>query len=126
MKPVWKMLLFGFLVWLIPFVVAAFIYHVRNSDRPLFESIMPIVISVCVVLFSGVYFRKQRGKYLKDGIMIGLVWLAISIAIDLLMFMQGPMKMDFVDYVKDIGITYLMIPIITIGMGYVIEKKQTS
>jgi hypothetical protein len=126
MKPVWKMLLFGFLVWLIPFVVAFSIFQVRNSDRPLFESIMPVVISVCVVLFSVLYFKKQKGKYLKDGIVIGFVWLAISIAIDLLMFMQGPMKMDFVDYVKDIGITYLMIPIITIGMGYLVEKQKTN
>jgi hypothetical protein len=126
MKPIWKMLLFGFLVWLIPFVVAVAIFQIRNSDRPLFESIMPVVIAICVVLFSVLYFTKQKGKYLKDSIIMGLVWLAISIVIDLLMFMQGPMKMDFVDYVKDIGITYLMIPVITIGIGYLLEKKQIN
>lgn len=111
---------------MIPFVVAVLIYQVRNSDRPFFESIMPVVIVICVVFFSALYFRKQQGKYFKDGIITGLVWLAISIIIDLVMFMQGPMKMDFVDYIKDIGITYLMIPVITIGTGYLMEKQQAG
>ncbi len=43
MKSVKKALLFGFLLWVIPFVIAFLIFPIRNSDRPLFESIMPIV-----------------------------------------------------------------------------------
>jgi hypothetical protein len=125
MKPIGKILLLGFLVWLIPFVVAFLIFPIRNSDRPLFESIMPVVISVCVVLFSALYFTGAKTGYLRDGITMGVLWLAISLAIDLLLFMWGPMKMDFVDYIKDIGLTYLMIPTITIGAGYLIEKKNS-
>lgn len=39
------------------------------------------------------------------------------------MFMQGPMKMSVLDYIKDIGLTYLIIPAITIGMGKIISGK---
>ena len=56
--------------------------------------------------------------------MLGILWSAISVTIDLIMFMQGPMKMSFADYVEDIGLTYLIIPAITIGFGYLIEKKR--
>lgn len=36
------------------------------------------------------------------------------------------MKMGFVDYVKDIGITYLIIPIVTIGFGFMLETRKEN
>jgi len=124
MKSIKKGILFGFLVWVIPFVVAILIFPIRNNDRPLFESIMPVVVVLCVVIFACLYFKRLEGKLLREGIIIGVVWLAISLVLDLIMFMQGPMQMPLVDYLKDIGLTYLMIPTITIGLGYLLEKKQ--
>lgn len=47
----------------------------------------------------------------------------INIAIDLCLFSWGPMKMNFGDYIQDIGFTYLIIPIITFGIGYQLENK---
>lgn len=125
MKSIKKGILFGFLVWVIPFVVAILIFPIRNSDRPLFESIMPVVVTLCVVIFASLYLKKQRGKLLREGIILGMVWLAISLVLDLIIFMpESPMHMSFVDYAKDIGLTYLMIPTITIGFGYQLEKSQ--
>lgn len=34
--------------------------------------------------------------------------------------------MSLVDYLMDIGITYLIFPSITIGMGYLIEQRQPA
>jgi len=87
---------------------------------------MPITLTVFVVLFSVLYFRKIESGFLSESIKPGVVWLAISIVIDLLMFMWGPMKMSFLDYMKDIGFTYLMYPIVTIGFGYLLEKKHRA
>src|SRR3989338_8770243 len=123
MKSIKKTLLYGFLIWLIPFIVAFLIFPIRESNRALFESIMPVVITICVVFFAHLYFKKADNYYKKEGILLGLTWLAISFVIDLTMFMQGPMKMLFADYVMDIGITYLIIPTITIGFGYLSKSK---
>jgi hypothetical protein len=123
MKSVKWALLFGFFVWLIPFIVSIAIFPFRTSDRPLFESIMPVVVTLCAVVFSVLYFKKVQNRFIREGIMIGILWLAISIVIDLALFMQGPMKMDFIDYIKDIGLTYLIIPAITIGDGYLLRRK---
>ena len=46
MTSVRKAVLFGFLIWLIPFVVAFIIFPLRESSRPLFESIMPVTVAV--------------------------------------------------------------------------------
>lgn len=124
MKPIKQILLYGFLIWLIPFVVAFLIFPIHESNRILFESIMPVVLTISVVFFANIYFKKLNKNFFKEGLIAGIIWFGISIVIDLLMFMQGPMKMTFANYVMDIGLTYLMIPAITIGFGYLIEKKK--
>jgi len=119
-----KVLLYGFLIWAVPFAVAFLIFGIRETNRPLFESIMPVTVTLSVVFFANCYFKKLKTDYLNEGIKLGVAWLTISLLIDFLMFMQGPMKMAFGEYMADIGITYLIIPIITIGFGYLLERKN--
>ena len=116
-------LVYGFFVWLIPFIIAFSIFTIRNEDRPLFESIMPVVVTIVTVVFANFYFKKVDKNFIKEGIVIGLLWLVISIVLDLILFMEGPMKMSFVDYIKDIGLTYLIIPTIIIGFCYFIKNR---
>ena len=114
-----KILLYGFLIWLIPFIVAFLIFPIKESNLPLFESIMPVAVTLATVLYSVLYFKNVTANYLKVGVLLGLTWLAISLVIDLPLFMLvEPMKMTFGDYMMDIGLTYLIIPIITTGYGY--------
>jgi hypothetical protein len=116
--------LYGLAVWVIPFVVAIAIFPIRISDRPLFESIMPVVVALCVVIFSVSYLGRVQSGHLREGVLLGVVWFLISVVLDLVMFLpESPMRMDIVNYVKDIGLTYLMIPTITIGFGYLSEKR---
>lgn len=122
MKSIKKGLLFGFLIWLIPFAVAFLIFPVKTSLPVLFESIMPVVITISVVTFSTLYLRKVQTDILREGIILGIVWFSMSLVIDLLMFMWGPMKMSFSSYMMDIGLTYLIIPTITVGQAFLVKK----
>ncbi len=55
-----------------------------------------------------------------------MTWFLINVIIDLIMFLPvSPMQMTLNDYMADIGITYLIIPVITMGMGYLV-KSQTE
>lgn len=119
-----KALLYGFLLWLIPFVVSVLIFSIHDTNRPLFESIMPVTGTTTAVILSVLYFKKMKFDFLSTGIKVGLIWLAVSLALDFVMFSQGPMKMALLDYVYDIGITYLAIPIVPIGFGYLLEKRK--
>ena len=124
MKSIKKALLYGFLVWLIPFIVSFLIFPLKSSNRALWESIMPVVITISAVPFLILYFSKLQAHFLKEAVLLGIIWLAISLILDLLLFMEGPMKMSFADYMMDIGLTYLMIPTISIGFGYLLEKRR--
>ncbi len=124
MKSFKNALTYGFLIWVIPFLLAMFIFSVRESNRPLFESVMAVVLASSVIGFAVKYFRETEGNFLREGIYLGLIWLAASLVLDFPMFSAGPMKMSVYSYLTDIGLTYLMIPIITVGFGYVLEKKN--
>ena len=126
MKKYLKISLFGFIVWLIPFIVSVAIFSIHETQRPLFESIMPIVITTCVVFFSILHFRITKTDFLREGFLLGIVWLLINIVLDLLLFMEGPMKMPLADYFKDIGLTYLIIPLVSVGFGFLLENKITE
>jgi hypothetical protein len=122
MKAFYKALLYGAGVWAAAFITAMLIFPIHETERPLFESIMPVVLTASTVFFTAVYFSKLEINFLKEGIYLGIIWLIINIGIDMLMFSWGPMKMSFIDYIKDIGLTYILIPVITIGMGFSEER----
>lgn len=120
-----KIILYGFLVWLVPFAVSFIIFPLRASMRPLFESIMPLVLTIIVVILAYNYLKNLETNLVKEGVLIGLSWLAINIIIDLMLFLPAsPMQMNILDYFMDIGLTYVIIPVITVGMGIMANNKS--
>ena len=107
------------LSWLVPFVVGFFFYNQEGQlriDIFLFKSIMIVVGSVTGALFLSLYFRKVTERYCREGILIGLIWLAINWALDfgVLIPMSG---MDVGTYAAQIGLRYLMIPVFSVMLG---------
>lgn len=120
-----KIIIYGFLVWLVPFAVSFMIYPLKTPLYPLFESILSVVIAISAVFFSYYYLKSVMGNYIMEGIIIGLVWFIICIAVDLTMFLPpSPMQMSFTNYITSIGPKYLIIPAVTIGMAYMARIKH--
>ncbi len=117
-------LFYGFLIWLIVFAVAMAAFPLREPNRPLFESIMPVALTACVTLFAVLYFRSVAEKPMREGVWLGLIWFILNFGLDQLLFSAGPMAMSFVDYISDIGITYLIIPIVPFGMGVALSWHE--
>lgn len=115
---------FGFLIWVIPFILSFPIVGLRETNRPLFESIMPVVLTLVVLMFSNLFFKKVDRDYFKEGLYAAGVWFIISIGIDLILFLpDSPMQMSFSSYMMDIGLTYVIIIMIPIAIGYVLDIK---
>jgi NO-binding membrane sensor protein with MHYT domain len=110
----------GSAIWAVTFIAALAIFPLHAEERPLFESIMPVVLATATVVASCRAFlrRQSRQRPVRYGLILGTAWLAISLALDALMFSRGPMQMAPGDYLKDIGVTYLMIVVIPVGFGY--------
>jgi len=124
MKKYLKIVLFGFLTWVIPFVISFFFYTKEGQaaiDLFLFKSIMIVVGSITGATLLVIYFKKLTGNYLQEGILIGTAWFLINIILDILVLL--PMsKMPLGMYFSTIGLRYLIIPVMSIAIGYVAEK----
>lgn len=122
-----KIALFGVFIWLIPFVFSFVIFELRETNRPLFESIMPVLLTITVMFFSIQYFKKKSDKPLKESLIVGVMWFLINIIIDIMLFIpESPMQMTIADYMMDIGLTYVIILAIPIGIGYFIKIRLFS
>jgi hypothetical protein len=120
-----RALILGVLVWFVPFLVAFLIFPLRESSRPLFESIMPVALAAIVAVLAGWYFGRDTQASLREGLLLGVLWLGISVVIDApLMLLGGPMQMTIGEYLGDIGVTYLMIPVITSGMAAALARAS--
>ncbi len=118
MKSWGKALGFGALVWLLPFVIAFLAFPLRRSARPVFESIMSVTVAAAAVLFGLLYLRHVESNLLREGLLVGLLWFVVCVVIDApLMLLGGPMQMSLGEYMGDIGLTYVGIPVVTTGLA---------
>ena len=109
---------YGGLIWLAAFAVSVVIYPLHETERPLFESIMPVTLAIATTGLGVDLLRRLTGVGWRQALVVGLVWFVINVVIDAPLFLVGgPMLMTVMDYVKDIGVTYLLIPVITLGLG---------
>jgi hypothetical protein len=67
MKKSGKIILYGFIIWLVPFLVSFAIYPLKASNNALFESIMPVIISIITAVFTVLYFKKVRVNFRREG-----------------------------------------------------------
>lgn len=119
-------ILYGFLAWLIPFVTSIFFYTregVLTIDVFLFKTIMIVVGSTSAAFLLISYFKKIDTRYLKEGIIVGLTWFGINILLDLLVLI--PMSgMSVADYFTQIGLRYLVMPVMSIMVGASLANKK--
>ncbi len=119
-------ILYGFLAWLIPFIASIFFYTKEGTltiDVFLFKTIMIVVGSTSAAILLVSYFKHITANYLKEGIMIGFVWFAINITLDLLVLV--PMSgISVENYFIQIGLRYLVMPVMSIMVGTVLTNKN--
>jgi len=127
MKKALKILLFGIIIWLIPFITGFFFYTPDGQmsvDMYLFKTIMILVGNFTGVILAVIYLLKIEKNFLKESILIGLVWILINYILDFVILL--PMSgMDTGDYFVQIGLRYLLLPIISIAIGYLLQKKNS-
>ena len=125
MKKFFRLTLFGFLSWLVIFGASVCLFPLKSDSEHLFEILMSFVLTTCTVAFTTLYFRKVHTGFLGEGCLLGLAFVACNLLFDLPMFSAGPMKMPLLQYLKEIGLAYLSMPIISIGFGYVLQAHAS-
>lgn len=123
MQLVKRAFIYGFLLWIIPFLASVAIYPLKKTDPAFFQSILGILSITLAVLLTTHYFQKVKGN-LKEGIFLGLIFALISWFFDFFFFIWGPIKMLPIAYIKEIGIGYLLYIVIPVGYGFLLGKNK--
>ena len=99
----------GFLSWLIPFAVSFLLFHVKQSNPPLFSTLMDLVVFSTGGALLTLCFR-NRPVSVREAVLVGVLWLFINLIFDYPMFAYGPMRMTAPQYYSEIGLSYLAFP----------------
>ena len=126
MKAYARIVLFGILTWLIPFLAAFFFYNSKGEltvDIFLFKSIMIIVGSTTAAILLIRYFKQVSSNFQREGIRLGLFWFILNVLLDMIILI--PMsEMSLPEYFAQIGIRYIVIPVMTIMVGTALANKE--
>ncbi len=118
---------YGFLSWLVPFVISFFFFDKSAGltiDPALFKSIMIVTGTTTGVYLLVRYFKQlpKSKNYIKEGLVVGLAWFVINCVLDVLTLVYG-FQMPLHAWIRGIGLGYLTMPIISTGVGAVLQKK---
>lgn len=119
--------LLGLASWVIPFAISVFFFDRTGQllvAQPLFKSIMVIVGGASGVALLVAAFR-QVDVSPASSLALGCYWLVINLLLDLAVLV-ALMKMPLALYLYDIGLRYLLIPIISAGMGIVAAHARSA
>jgi hypothetical protein len=124
MKSVLRFFLYGAAIWLAPFALGMSLIAVVNQESALFDTIMAIALGASAAWFSLLYLRRLPSADMRAGAMAGVGWAALAAALDAPVFMFGPYRMLIQDYVADIGLGYILIPIISASIGHALAQRS--
>lgn len=126
MKKFLTIALYGLVLWLIPFLAGIPFVDERGDlliPENFFKSIMIVIGSLVGVILAVRYFRTISVSHQLEGILLGTIWLVISLGLDLILVTTGFFPLTLSEYLTEIGLRYLSIPIYTTGLGYALSEK---
>jgi hypothetical protein len=120
-----KILFTDFLAWLIPFIVSLPLYPQGQpiADLQVVKSILIVVGGLVGALLALWYLRDVKRDFTREGAILGIAWFVISSALDILVLVYLFQGMDLATWAGQIGIRYLLMPVMTTAMGAAMELR---
>lgn len=124
MRKTVRIFLLGIAVWGLPFALGMALFPVIDVESALFDTLMSVAMAFSATLFAYIHLSRCAAPTLDEGLLAGTIWMMMAIALDAPFFLFGPeqMRMDPIDYMDDIALTYFMIPIIAAGIGRALRR----
>ena len=114
-----RILLTGLLSWLVPFLVSIPLYPQGQPvlDLQVTKSILIVVGGLVGAILALWYFRGVKAGFTREGAVLGTAWFALNCALDILVLVGLMHGMDLSTWAGQIGVRYLLMPIMITAMG---------
>lgn len=110
---------------MIPTLITALLIYLPNETY-LFDILTAITVTISVAAFSYLYFKDISADFIKEGVIIGVLWVIISVVLDIILILLGVNKISLFNYALMVLPLYVIIPAITIGYGLYIDQNKRA
>ena len=113
---------YGLILWVIPYVTAIPLLPLMRSDLLFFKAIMVVEGLTVGAILAVLYFLRVQKDFLREGIVLGMTWMIVNWILDYVALLPFT-KMSLARYFMEIGIEYIGMAVLTVAIGYVLQKK---
>jgi hypothetical protein len=115
----------GVLLWGCVFAIASVLYPWGIGNRQLFEWFMAVVVAGAALAVATAYVRELQGPVLPQVITAAVLWPVTCVVLDFVVFLAVVPRVSVGQYLKSVGLAYLIIPPIVLGLAYRRPKSGT-
>lgn len=115
---------YGVVLWAIPFVTSIPLLPLMRSDPVLFKTIMIVEGSIVGAVLAVVYFRAIERSFLREGIVLGAVWVVVNWLLDFVALLPFA-GLSVPRYFLEIGLRYLAVAALTVAIGAALEQRAS-
>ncbi|MEU8007578.1 hypothetical protein AB0B66_41015 [Catellatospora sp. NPDC049111] len=118
-----RVLGYGLAVWLGMVGISLILLPAEGKHEALYESIKLTTMVALVLGFAIRYLRKRPMAAGPEGVLVGLVWAAVTTAGDLGLYLGGAFNIGLDVYFSDVASSYSVMPVITgLAVGLLAPK----
>ncbi|GAB4051760.1 hypothetical protein [Catellatospora paridis] len=118
-----RVLGYGLAVWLGMVGISLMLLPAEGKHEALYESIKLTTMVALVLGFAIRYLRKRPIAAAPEGVLVGLVWAAVTTAGDLGLYLGGAFNIGLDVYFTDVASSYSVMPVITgLAIGLLAPK----
>jgi hypothetical protein len=114
--------IYGFLTWI---VTITLILMSHNSNPYIFNIILDIIITVLSLILGINYLKSFKEDFLKEALVFGILIFIINVVLDQFYYNAVGLPMNFIEYMLNVGLIYLVYPIIIGFIGFVFDNIDT-
>lgn len=104
---------YGLGIWLGLVVASLLLAPIETANSPLFESLKSVALATIVVCFMALFLKKAKQATPAQGVIIGVIWALITIALDSLLYALGLFgNFTFNQYCNDVASSYTIMPVL--------------
>lgn len=118
-----KIIVYGLLLWIVPFFAGFLFFPIMQADEIFFKTIMIVISTLTGMILIIYYFKNVKKKFIKEAVVVGTSWLLLNWILDLIVLL--PMTGQSLDrYFLEIGLRYLNAPLMTTGVGFLLKERK--
>ena len=114
----------GVLIWIFTYLISVIVQMFELNNTLYYNLILPLSIIIVTGLFGIIYIRNIDKNELFEGILVGILFIAIDIILDIIFFtIPNNANILFTNFLNHVILMAIIVLIITSFLGYLAQMN---